>query len=121
MFSWDFPGDPVVGNLPSSTGDVGLIPPLPRLHPGVIPALSSTHRVQGPHRRPTFQARSGEDFAQSSHEAAHPWALNWFLLHVFIEDTPHAMPKLGFELVAVTVRHLPMDAPSICLVLLRMF
>ena len=26
MFSWDFPGDPVVGSLPSSTGDVGLTP-----------------------------------------------------------------------------------------------
>lgn len=50
-----------------------------------------------------------------------PWALSWFLLHVFIEDTPHAGPKLGSEPVAVTVRPLPMEAPPICLILLRTF
>lgn len=50
-----------------------------------------------------------------------PWALSWFLLHVFFEDTPHAVPKLGSEPAVVTVRPLPMEAPSICLVLLRMF
>lgn len=94
---------------------------LPRLHPGVVPALSFTHRLEGPHCRPTFRAQSGEDFAQSSHEAAHPLGLSWFLLHVFIEDTPHARPKLGSELAAVTVRPLPMETPPICLVLLRTF
>lgn len=50
-----------------------------------------------------------------------PWALSWFLLHIFIEDTPHAGPKLGSEPVAVTVRPLPMEAPPICLILLRTF
>lgn len=47
--------------------------------------------------------------------------LSWFLLHVFIEDTPHARPKLGSEPAAVTVRPLPMETPPICLVLLRTF
>ena len=57
--SWDFPGHPVVRNLPSSAGDVGSIPgwgislhALGRLRPWAAAIEPSSSRTCAPQRRP---------------------------------------------------------------------
>ena len=60
-FSWDFPGGPVVKNLPSSAGDVGLIPgqgtKIPHAMGQLSPHAASTEPVRHNERSHMLQLR----------------------------------------------------------------
>ena len=85
MFSWDFPGDPVVGNLPSSTGDVNLIPGQETRIPPAVgrPSLRTATREPVTKTqlswRSTIWLRNGSLLHRTREGDTSEWQLFWFV------------------------------------------